>query len=268
MTCLEGQFRDQAKSQAWQKTYFPITLASNADLDQSEDQGYSTMTRFSKAKVTLKSDFFSFSHKQEEKKITTEIRDANPATLCLSFCPISLEEEPGKPSGCTALSSPIDFSPKCLELPPRLLLDANVSKLLSPTTVMKGPCMGKQRFQSSSFRMIRRECYGSFRRSCSPERGQLSTMVLSKRRLKDRGLLGSWRWGRRAVTGKREVGGASYVFPSFMDREVEDSNKEDEGSNKNAKITRIRRSGSCSTRTRSRFWVSSLVFITYYITCR
>ncbi|KAJ9188161.1 hypothetical protein P3X46_003550 [Hevea brasiliensis] len=177
-----------------------------------------------------------------------------PPLYASASVPFRWEEEPGKPSGCTPLSNPIDFSPKCLELPPRLLLDANVNKLLSPTTVMKGPYMGKQRFQSSSFRMIRRECYGSFRRSCSPERGQLSTMVLSKRRLKDRGLLGSWRWGRRAFTGKREVGGASYVFPSFMDRDVEDSNKEDEGSNKNAKITRIRRSGSCSTRTRSRFW--------------
>lgn len=181
-----------------------------------------------------------------------------PLYAASASVPFRWEEEPGKPRSCTSLSNPIDFRPKCLELPPRLLLDANVCKLSSPTKVLEGPYMGKQRFQSSSFRIIRRECYGSFHMSCSPERGQLSTMVLSKRGLKEKGLLGSWRWGRRAFTGKREVAGASYVFPSSMDREVEGGNEEEEISSKNVKITRIRRSGRFSTHTRSHFWVSSL----------
>ncbi|KAF2315199.1 hypothetical protein GH714_038405 [Hevea brasiliensis] len=178
-----------------------------------------------------------------------------PPLYASASVPFRWEEEPGKPRICTALSNPIDSSPKCLELPPRLLLDANVSKLASPTTVLEGPYLGKQRFRSSSFRIIRRECYGSFRRSSTPERGQLSTMVLSNRGLKDR-LLGSWSWGRTAFRGKREVAGASYVFPSSTDREVDGSNEEEERSSKNVKITRIRRSGSFSTHARSHFWAT------------
>ncbi|XP_021612112.1 uncharacterized protein At4g00950 isoform X2 [Manihot esculenta] len=178
-----------------------------------------------------------------------------PPLYTSASVPFRWEEEPGKPRGCTALSNTSDCSPKCLELPPRLLLDASVSKLPSPTTVLEGPYMSKQKFQSFSFRMIRRERYGSFRRSCSPERGELSSMVLRKRGVQDGGVLGSWRWGRRAFTGKREVGGASYVFPSTsMDRELVGSNEEEERSSKNVKLTRIRRSDSLSTHARSHFW--------------
>ncbi|KDP28472.1 hypothetical protein JCGZ_14243 [Jatropha curcas] len=190
-----------------------------------------------------------------------------PPLYASAAVPFRWEEEPGKPRSSTALSNPIDFGPKCLELPPRLfLLDGNnVSKLSLPTTVLEEPYMGKPRFQSSSFRMIRKECYGSFRRSFSPERRQLSTMVLSKRGINDsKRFLGSWRWGRRAFTGTREnVGGASYVFPSSMDREEiyfgqeEDEEEEENKSCKNnVTITRIRRSGSISSRARSHFWAA------------
>ncbi|KAL3604229.1 hypothetical protein D5086_005088 [Populus alba] len=137
-----------------------------------------------------------------------------------------------------------------------------MTKLPSPTTVLEGPYMGKSsRFQSSSFRIIRaRECYGSFR-SCSPEKGQLGTVVPSKRRVKEKGrFLGSWSWVRRGLKGKRESGGGSYVFPSSVDREPADHcvNEEEEmiSSSDNVKMTR---SGSLSavSNARSQFWVSS-----------
>jgi hypothetical protein len=122
------------------------------------------------------------------------------------------------------------------------------------------------RFQSSSFRITRsREYnYGSFRRRCSPERGQLGTIAPSKRRVKEKGgFLGSWSWGRRDLKGNREAGGGSYVFPSSGDREAADqsSNEEEEmvSSSDKVKMTRMRRSGSFSavSNARSQFWVSS-----------
>ncbi|WCJ22437.1 hypothetical protein M5689_004527 [Euphorbia peplus] len=188
--------------------------------------------------------------------------------------PFRWEELPGKPREPTTIttttpSTPsdtqMDITPKCLELPPRLLaLDyPNVSKLNSPTTVLDGPYIGKTRFQTSSFRIIRKECYGSFRRSFSPEKEEemSSALVVSGRKGRDKGLLGSsWRWGR----GKREiVGGHSYVFPnSSIDKELqdededEDKDEEDMSCKSDVKITRVRQSGSVSSYTRSRFWAS------------
>ncbi|KAJ6343970.1 hypothetical protein OIU76_005667 [Salix suchowensis] len=178
--------------------------------------------------------------------------------------PFRWEEEPGKPREyCpTLISRPIDFPQKCLELPPRLLIDT----LPSPTTVLEGPYSGRSsRFHSSSFRIIRsRECYGSFRRSCSPERGQLGTVVLSKRRVKERGgFLGSWSRGRKGLKNdNRDAGGGSYVFPSSGDREAADqrSNEEEEmiSSSDKVKMTRMRRSGSFAavSNARSQFWAS------------
>ncbi|KAE8698023.1 auxin response factor 9-like [Hibiscus syriacus] len=89
-----------------------------------------------------------------------------PFYVSAASVPFRWEEEPGKPKPCTTLatfsSTPNEPAQKCLELPPRLLLDAKVTKLSSPTTVLEGPYMGRARFQSSSFRMGG-ECYGSFR---------------------------------------------------------------------------------------------------------
>ena len=177
--------------------------------------------------------------------------------------PFRWEEEPGKPRECTAMiPRPINFPQKCLELPPRLLIDTNITKLPSPTTVLEGPYTGKSpRFQSSSFRIIRsRECYGSFR-SCSPERGQFDTLVPGKKIVKEKGgFWGSWSWGRKGLKSKRESGGGSYVFPSSVDREPADHciNEEEEmiSSSDNVKMTR---SGSLSAASNARpqFWVSS-----------
>ncbi|XWS46250.1 hypothetical protein CRYUN_Cryun14cG0048400 [Craigia yunnanensis] len=170
--------------------------------------------------------------------------------------PFRWEEEPGKPKPCTTLttfSNPNDFAQKCLELPPRLLLDAKITKLSSPTTVLECPYMGSARSQSSSFRMGS-ECYGSFRAgSCSPEMVQLGTMFLSKKGYKEK-VLGSW---RRALKARRE-GGNSYVFPSSGYRDSECSREGEESSNTSVNITRIRRIGSFPSlsRSKSHFWAS------------
>ncbi|XVF73010.1 hypothetical protein PTKIN_Ptkin12aG0167200 [Pterospermum kingtungense] len=183
--------------------------------------------------------------------------------------PFRWEEEPGKPKPCTQLtpfSNPSDFARKCLELPPRLLLDAKITKLSSPPTVLEGPYMGRARFQSSSFR-IGSECYGSFRAgSVSPENEMedhgIGTMVLSKRGYsKEKGFLGSWR-RRTSLKPRREVvGGNSYVFPSSVDRDRDsECSREgaEENSNTSVKITRIRRVGSFSTisHPKPHFWAS------------
>ncbi|KAK8711361.1 hypothetical protein V6N13_146645 [Hibiscus sabdariffa] len=144
-----------------------------------------------------------------------------PFYVSAASVPFRWEEEPGKPKPCTTLatfsSTPSESGRKCLELPPRLLLDTKVTKLSSPTTVLEGPYMGRARFQSSSFRMGS-ECYGSFRSagSASPEMVQPGTMVLSKRGYKEKGFLGSWRRTMKARP-RREVTGNSYVFAASGD---------------------------------------------------
>ncbi|KAK8693630.1 hypothetical protein V6N13_071205 [Hibiscus sabdariffa] len=178
-----------------------------------------------------------------------------PFYVSAASVPFHWEEEPGKPKPCTTLaafsSTPNEPAQKYLELPPRLLLDAKITKLSSPTTVLEGPYMGtgRARFQSSSFRMGS-ECYGSFRSagSESPEMVQLGTVVLSKRGYKEKGFLGSWRKARP----RREVSCNSYVFASSGD-----GDRVGEGSNSD-KISRITRIGSLPTlsHSKSHFWES------------
>ncbi|XWS76862.1 hypothetical protein CRYUN_Cryun01aG0214400 [Craigia yunnanensis] len=206
---------------------------------------------------TPKLPLFSASHAHRQSPERSGM--LTPPLNASASVPFRWEEEPGKPKPCTALttfSNPSDFAQKCLELPPRLLLDAKINKLPSPTTVLEGPYMGRARFQSSSFRMGS-ECYGSFRAgSCSPEMVQLGDMVLSKRGYKEKGFLGPWR--RRALEARREVGGNSYVFPSSGDRDSECSREGEESSSTTVKITRIRRVGSFSSlsHSKSHFWAS------------
>lgn len=198
--------------------------------------------------------------------------------------PFRWEEEPGKPKPCTTVitlpdTSKTDFSHKCLELPPRLLImDAanananNIAKLSSPTTVLEGPYVARSsRFQTPSFRMSS-ECYGSFRGSTlSPEHknkkdsDEFGVVVLSNSKIvkKEKGVFGSWR-ENGLKSNKREVGGGSYVFPSSVDRFCEtECSRAEEGSSSNCtsdKITRIRRSGSFTNvsvaTARPRFWAT------------
>ncbi|KAE8721493.1 hypothetical protein F3Y22_tig00015910pilonHSYRG00064 [Hibiscus syriacus] len=188
-----------------------------------------------------------------------------PLYVSAASVPFTWEEEPGKPKPCTTLatfsSAPNESPRKCLELPPRLLLDAKITKLSSPTTVLEGPYIGRARFQSSSFRMGS-ECYGSFRSSgsASPDMVQLGTMVLGKRGYKEKGFLGSWR--RRALKGRprREVTGNSCVFAASGDGGSECSRDkgEDSSGTDSVKITGITRTDSFPilSHSKSHFWES------------
>lgn len=130
-----------------------------------------------------------------------------PPLFTSASVPFGWEEEPGKPRPCTALVTFSNPTPKCLELPPRLLLDSNnnISKLSSPTTVLEGPYpyVSSNTCHSPSFRIMSEECY---------EKGQLGSMVL---REKEKGWFGSW----REKSLKREASGGSYVFPSSVDKD-------------------------------------------------
>ena len=207
---------------------------------------------------TPKLPLFSASHAETQSPERSGM--LTPPLHASASVPFRWEEEPGKPKPCTTLktfSNPSDVAQKCLELPPRLLLDAKITKLPSPTTVLEGPYMGSARSQFSSFRMGS-ECYGSFRAgSCSPEMVQLG----SKRGYKEKGFLGSWRRG--ALEARREVGGNSYVFPSSGDRDSECSREGEESSSTSVKITRIRRVGSFPSlsHSKSHFWVSFSQFL-------
>ncbi|TYI00111.1 hypothetical protein ES332_A11G111000v1 [Gossypium tomentosum] len=154
---------------------------------------------------TPKLPLFSASHAHMQSPERSGM--LTPPLHASASVPFRWEEEPGKPKPCTALTSFTtlnDSAPKCLELPPRLLLDAKIAKLSSPTTVLEGPYTGRPRFQSSSFRMGS-EFYGSFR--ASPETLQLGSMVLSKRGYKEKGFLGFWRGRSLKARPRRKLAG-------------------------------------------------------------
>ncbi|KAH1071870.1 hypothetical protein GYH30_008388 [Glycine max] len=122
---------------------------------------------------------------------------ATPPLHTLASVPFRWEQVPGKPRPCSAL---VSFSnPKCLELPPRLFTP-------SPATVFK---VSSNRFRSPSFRMSA-NCYGS-------DTKVLGAMVLTK--ANDYAWFGSWR-KKAFKLNKREVTGASHVFPSSTDTDI------------------------------------------------
>ncbi|KAL9320493.1 hypothetical protein ACSQ67_012332 [Phaseolus vulgaris] len=74
---------------------------------------------------------------------------ATPPLHTSAAVPFRWEEEPGKPRPCSALipfSNPIDFVPKCLELPPRLLIPSpyvsTVNTFRSPSFTTTSNCYG------------------------------------------------------------------------------------------------------------------------------
>ncbi|XP_027334327.1 uncharacterized protein At4g00950 [Abrus precatorius] len=152
--------------------------------------------------------------------------------------PFGWEEEPGKPRPCTALVTFSNPNPRCLELPPRLLIDSKIdnNKLHSPTTVLEGPCVGNNSYQSPSFRMSE-DCCGS-------EKGQLGTMILNKGvGIKEKGWFGSWR--EKGFKVKREASGGSHVFPSSVDKDA-DHVGDIVGSHKKERMRKTKRSESFS----------------------
>ncbi|KAG4940141.1 hypothetical protein JHK87_044012 [Glycine soja] len=149
-----------------------------------------------------------------------------PPLFTSASVPFGWEEEPGKPRPCTDIVSFSNPTPKCLELPPRLLLDSQnnnkSNKLSSPTTVLEGPypyVATTNTCNSPSFRM-NEDLYGSF----GSERGKLGTMVLNqgvgiKEEEKEKGWFGSWR--EKALKREASGGGGSYVFPSSVEKDPE-----------------------------------------------
>ncbi|MCH93452.1 hypothetical protein A2U01_0014403, partial [Trifolium medium] len=122
--------------------------------------------------------------------------------------PFGWEEEPGKPKPCTDLvtfSNPTTM--KCLELPPRLLIDT--TKLQSPTTVLDGP--------------YKKESFGS-------ESGKLGILILKEEEMgvKKNGFFGNWR--------KKDIKVKKHVFWSSKDNDNVVGNGEIIGSDKNLKM--------------------------------
>ena len=135
--------------------------------------------------------------------------------------PFQWEEAPGKPrpfhsttSDTTSQSKP--NAARCLELPPRLLAEAKVANMPSPTTVLDGPDGGRFLSYTLSFRKG-----GSFR---SPD---------NKRVNKEKVKFGSSRWGSFRKAGRVVQGSFDFATPVV-----------DGGDGAQVKITRVRRKGS------------------------
>ncbi|OIW02301.1 hypothetical protein TanjilG_11195 [Lupinus angustifolius] len=153
--------------------------------------------------------------------------------------PFRWEEEPGKPKPCTDLVcfSNKPTTPKCLELPPRLLIsDANNTKQLlpSPTTVLEGL-------------FVDDDWNGSF----AAERAQLGTTVITNGVVgnKEKGWFGSWR--EKVFKVNREVSGG-------VDKDADNIGNIIGGSHKRLRITKVKLSISSSniSHAKSCVWIS------------
>ncbi|GAB2291130.1 hypothetical protein Dimus_025388 [Dionaea muscipula] len=185
--------------------------------------------------------------------------------------PFRWEEQPGKPRPCTVLSLPTTGAagtPKCLELPPRLLYsDTNTA---SPTTVLTASTgSGRSIFQSYSFRFIRVKTTqdqdqdwplydgGISGENSSPRRRLLgaplvvsssSTSCRSQLISRDRsGLFGSLR--RRAFSSRIER-------PDVLTWTEEDEEEETTGAKVKISMKRKRSLLGVSEAARPSFWVS------------
>lgn len=129
---------------------------------------------------------------------------------------------------------------RCLELPPRLLAEAKVANMPSPTTVLDGPDSGRVVSRTLSFRKG-----GSFR---SPDNKRLS---------KEKVLFGSSRWGSFRKAG-RVVQGSS--FDSSDPPMVNGRDGGGSGGGTQVKITRVRRKGSLLSLTQARSHVLASIY--------
>ncbi|XP_022737067.1 uncharacterized protein At4g00950 [Durio zibethinus] len=153
--------------------------------------------------------------------------------------PFQWEEAPGKPRPCptsdtdtTSQSKP--NAVRCLELPPKLLAEAKVASLSSPTTVLEGPDAGRFVSYTLSFRKG-----GSFR---SPD---------NKRAIKGKVTFGSGRWGSFRKAGRVVQGSFDFSTPVV---EGEDAG------GAQVKITRVRRKGSLLSLSRARSHVLASIY--------
>ncbi|XVF10086.1 hypothetical protein REPUB_Repub07fG0152900 [Reevesia pubescens] len=138
--------------------------------------------------------------------------------------PFQWEEAPGKPRPCLSSDSTSQSNAKpnvarCLELPPRLLAEAKVATMPSPTTVLDGPDAGRFVSYTLSFRKG-----GSFR---SPANKKVN---------KEKVVFGSSRWGSFRKAGRVVQGSFDFSTP------VVDGG--DDGGGAQVKLTRVRTKGS------------------------
>ncbi|OWM75542.1 uncharacterized protein At4g00950 [Punica granatum] len=161
--------------------------------------------------------------------------------------PFQWEEAPGRPRpSCTRDSKPT--SARCLELPPRLLNEAKVTNMPSPTTVLDGPYVGRSLSNTWSFRIG-----GSFR---SPD-------GVSKKssEVKDKVLLfSSTRWAP-LIKEKSGAGGAEEANDdpfSILEEASDGFFGGTAGAEPKAKITRVKRRGSLLSLShgKSHLWAS------------
>ncbi|KAK8586064.1 hypothetical protein V6N13_130590 [Hibiscus sabdariffa] len=152
--------------------------------------------------------------------------------------PFQWEEAPGKPRPCATASQSKPHTTRCLELPPRLLAEAMVSNMPSPTTVLDGPdTAGRFVSRTLSFRKG-----GSFR---SPD-----CKMVNKEKL----VFGSSRWGsfrkpERVVQGSFDI---SSPRPRVVDGGT--------GGGAQVKITRVGRKGSLLSLSEARSHVLASIY--------
>ncbi|XVF51014.1 hypothetical protein PTKIN_Ptkin04bG0149600 [Pterospermum kingtungense] len=183
---------------------------------------------------TPKLSLYSFPSKVKEPSgITT-----SPIHTSVSI-PFRWEEAPGKPRPCIITSQPKPNSARCLELPPRLLVEPKVANMPSPTTVFDGPDSGRFVSYTLSFRKD-----GSFR--------SLDSKMVNKEKV----MFGSSRWGSFRKAGQVVQG--SFAISSTPVVDAGDSGGSGGGSQ--VMITRVRRKGSLLNLSQARSHVLASIY--------
>ncbi|OMP00942.1 hypothetical protein CCACVL1_03238 [Corchorus capsularis] len=196
---------------------------------------------------TPKLSLYSFPSKAKESPapgVTT-----SPIHSSVSI-PFQWEEAPGKPRLPCPAGSDISSTPRCLELPPRLLAEAKVANMPSPTTVLDGPDHASR---SVSYTFSFRKG-GSFR---SPDNNNNNN---NNRKV----LFGSSRWGSFRKPGRVVQG--SFDLSSIPIVDGADSNGGGGGGSNGGdtdtqvKITRFRRKGSLLSHSQARSHVFASIY--------
>lgn len=152
---------------------------------------------------------------------------STPPIHTLASVPFKWEEAPGKPRPCNKTqSNPKSSTVRCLELPPRLLNEAKVNNMPSPTTVLDGPDVGRP-----------------LSRSLSLGKGRSFENLGRKVSNKDKVIFASSRWG--SFRRNKDV--------------VDGSDDGDYDGGTKVKITRVKRRSSflSFSSSRSHLWVST-----------
>ncbi|XVF12689.1 hypothetical protein REPUB_Repub08aG0140700 [Reevesia pubescens] len=185
--------------------------------------------------ATPKLCLYSFPSKgKEQSGMTTP-----PIHTSVSI-PFQWEEAPGKPRPCsdTTADQSKPKAARCLELPPRLLTEAKVANMPSPTTVLDGPDAGRFLSYTLSFRKG-----GSLR---CPD---------NKRVTKEKVMFGSSRWGSFRKAGRIVQGSFDFSTPV-----VDGGDGGGSGGGAQVKITRVRRKGSLLSLSQARSHVLASIY--------